>query len=408
MKLAEFIDVHRKRIIEEWTAFARSLLPPDSEATESLLSDHADEILAAIVVDLRAIRAGKARGHRAHGLVQRVGTLHTTLRFESGFALDRLTLEYRALRASVLRSYSEVPGAGDAVGVTRFNEAIDEALAEATSRYVEIMVQRRDQFVGAIGHDLRNPLGAVIMGASILATRASLDEGSSKIAARILNSARRMDRLVADILDLTRMQLGSTVPIALGPADLGQICRQSIAELQSGHPEPIGFVASGDLEGEWDGDRLTRVVSNLVANAMQHGSPHAPIRLSARGEGDAVVLDVHDDGPPIAKEVLRELVEPMVSHARSNVRSATFGLGLHVAQQVIVAHGGALSVRSTKTAGTTFTVRLPRAARVDRAEGAPSSVSRREPPSIRTASSARPARTARGGHTRRSRTKRSS
>lgn len=371
MRLAEFIHRNRELIISEWVTFARSLLAPGRTASTAALRDHAAAILDAIASDMEAYQSAATQSAKSKGRgdlspLGGAGKRHAKTRIETGFKIDQVIAEYRALRASVLRLWAEgAPHEIDPEEVTRFNEAIDETLAESTNRYMQMLDQHRDQFLGILGHDLRNPLGAIIMGASVLSATEGLDDRSVRIASRILSSARRMDRLVGDLLDLTRTRLGTGLPISRAPTDLAQVCRQVVSELRGAHPEtPVRFEAKGHLQGEWDSDRLAQVVSNLVGNALQHGAKGRPIVVRARSAGHEALLEVHNEGPPIPKGSLNAIFEPMVRirAAPEDARSKSLGLGLFVAEQIVLAHGGMIAITSTKSGGTTFTVHLPRSA----------------------------------------------
>lgn len=375
MRLAEFIHRNREAIISEWVTFARSLLAPGRTASPAALRDHAAALLRAIAFDIEAYQSAanqsaKARGRRDHGPLGGVGWIHAATRIESGFRLDQVVAEYRALRASVLRLWAEdARHEVDPEEVTRFNEAVDETLAESTNRYMQMLDHHRDQFLGILGHDLRNPLGAIVMGASVLSATEGLDDRSVRIASRILSSARRMDRLVGDLLDLTRTRLGSGLPIVRAPTDSAHVCRQVVTELRGTHPETsVRFEAKGRLQGLWDSDRLAQVVSNLVGNALQHGAKGRPVVVRARADGHEALLDVHNEGPPIPKGSLNAIFEPMVrlGAAPEGGRSKSLGLGLFVAEQIVLAHGGVIAVTSSRSGGTTFSVRLPRAAPAER------------------------------------------
>jgi signal transduction histidine kinase len=149
--------------------------------------------------------------------------------------------------------------------------------------------------------------------------------------------------------------------------DLEPLCRQVVAELEGiVRGGTLRFTAQGDLRGTWDHDRIAQVLSNLVRNAIQHGAPNDPILLVARDDGDTVSLAVHNGGPPISERALATIFEPMVRHVTDEVTNAGFGLGLYIASQIVLAHGGTLEAVSTEDRGTTFTARLPR--RVPRTE----------------------------------------
>ena len=366
MQLAEFIVENRGVIVREWEAFARSLLPPGGPMGASVCRDHANEILTAIVLDMTSsqsaaeqVEKSKGRGEEQR-IIEEAAHIHAVMRVDRGFRLSQVVAEFRALRASVLGLWHRNGSGPDIDGVTRFNEAIDEALSASASRYMETMERYRDQFIAVLGHDLRNPLSGIVMGASALAESPTLDESARTIAARILSGAKRMDRMVRDLLDLTRTRLGPGLPIKKAPMDLTPVCRQVVAELVGHCDAPLRFVPTGDLHGEWDSDRLAQVVSNLVGNAIQHGRKSAPVTLVARGEGSAVVLEVHNEGPPIPQSVLGTMFEPMVlADPNEDQPSTSLGLGLYIAEQIVTAHGGAIGVTSTE-AGTTFTVSLPR------------------------------------------------
>jgi signal transduction histidine kinase len=241
--------------------------------------------------------------------------------------------------------------------VTRFNESIDEALVEATDRYMIVMNRTRDQFIAVLGHDLRSPLSAIFMSAGLLVRGGD----AGRAAAQILRSGERMARMVDDLLDLTRTRMGSGIPITPQQMDLEALCQGLLSEFQAIHPDRIlEFHCEGDLRGNWDAGRIGQVLSNLMGNALQHGERETPIRMAARAEARGVVIEVHNQGTPIPPALLANIFEPMVSHARQGeeMRTTSLGLGLHIAREIVLAHGGTLTVTSDPE-GTTFTAHLP-------------------------------------------------
>jgi signal transduction histidine kinase len=370
MRLAAFIRENHAKIVREWSDFARTLQPAAAGMTAAALRDHAKEILGAIADDLErwqspAQQSEKSKGEGAAGPLDAVGAVHAALRLDGGFELGQLVAEFRALRASVIRLFgaSGAGGAGAALDeLIRFNEAIDQVLTESVARYTREMDQSRDQFLGILGHDLRNPLGAIGMSARYLLRSEALDAKGLKSAARILDSAERMNRMIGYLLDLIQVRLGTGLPLTRAPVDLGQVCRQVIEELEALYPDrALALELSGELRGEWDGDRLAQVVSNLAGNALQHGRQDTPVRVTARGEGDHVELRIQNEGNTIPAEVLPRLFEPMFKGGTEGPGPrGSLGLGLYIAREIVAAHGGAIAVTSAAETGTTFTVRLPR------------------------------------------------
>jgi signal transduction histidine kinase len=149
------------------------------------------------------------------------------------------------------------------------------------------------------------------------------------------------------------------------PSGSPQIFRKTYPQIFRNHQlRPAGggvrFTGKGDLTGEWDGDRIAQVLSNLVRNAVQHGGATDLITLAAEDNGSEVLLEVHNGGPPIPEGVQATMFEPMVRHAGDDHKTTGLGLGLYIASQIVLAHGGSLNVKSTEADGTTFAVRLPR------------------------------------------------
>jgi PAS domain S-box-containing protein len=232
-----------------------------------------------------------------------------------------------------------------------------------TQQALEQSAEFREQLLGIVGHDLRNPLASVTMAAATMLKRGALTETDSRTTARIATSADRMARIIEQVLDFTRSRLGGGIPIAPAPVDLEHVSRQVLDELEVAHPDrELRLDVRGDPRGNWDGQRLGQVVSNLVGNAVAHGKPGGRIDVALRGSADHVELAVHNEGPPIPAEMLPVIFEPFRSGKPRSPSS--LGLGLFIVRQIVHAHGGSIDVRSVEGDGTTFTLRLPR-----RAEG---------------------------------------
>jgi PAS domain S-box-containing protein len=256
-----------------------------------------------------------------------------------------------ALSVAPLRDPSGAVSGSIAILVDITDRKHREIEAERTSRF-------RDHFVGIVSHDLRNPLTAIVTSAHLLLRYGELPERQARVVARIASSADRMARMIDDLLDFARSRLGGTFPIHPRRIDLRQICEQTVEELEFAYTRQVKLDAEGDLWGDWDPDRMAQVISNLVGNAVQHSDGEVTVSLS--GQGEFVTLQTHNGGPPIPPEVLAHIFEP---GRRGDARSGGLGLGLFIAQQIVLAHGGTIAVASREGDGTTFTVTLPRKGR---------------------------------------------
>ena len=219
------------------------------------------------------------------------------------------------------------------------------------------------QLMGIVSHDLRSPLSAVNMAASLLLNAEDLPERHYKTVARIHSSSERMRGLIGDLLDYQQARVGRGLPLLRRPCDLATVCSAVMQELELVHEgRELRYHPGPDGKGSWDPGRLSQLVQNLLSNAFHHSPAGTPVRLSwQRLDAGQVQLEVHNQGPPIPAEFVPHLFEPF---RRGNVLGGGtqgFGLGLFIVREIVRAHGGTISVRSIEGEGTTFTVRLPRA-----------------------------------------------
>ncbi|BBH47682.1 GAF domain-containing sensor histidine kinase [Pseudomonas sp. KU43P] len=221
------------------------------------------------------------------------------------------------------------------------------------------MAEVREQFIAVLGHDLRNPLFAITAGAELLAQRLE-DDKSRAIARHIHTCGRRASQLVRDVLDFARGRLGTGIPLNMQPCpDLAEGMRHVASELQGVHPQrqivlDIGVL--GDLR--CDRERVTQLLSNLIANALVHGDPDGPVMVKAAIADDEFVLSVHNRGRPIAAQTLGQLFQPFTRPLADEPQQG-LGLGLYIANQIAMAHGGRMEVVSDAQRGTLFSFHLP-------------------------------------------------
>jgi len=217
----------------------------------------------------------------------------------------------------------------------------------------------REQFIAILGHDLRNPLQAVTASSELL-LRKLTDPALSGIATRIKTSACRMSALIDDVLDFARGRLGGGIALELTEVENVNTGLASVVqELQDAQPDStIISNISVDCSVRCDLGRLQQVASNLLANALTHGVPTSPIKISARADETDLVIDVWNAGEPIPAQSIDKIFEPFWRHSVSASRHG-LGLGLHICSQIVRAHDGRISVTSTRESGTRFTARLP-------------------------------------------------
>lgn len=201
--------------------------------------------------------------------------------------------------------------------------------------------------------------------ASAVSHSGQLDADLHQVASGVWTSADAMGRMIGDLLDFTGAGLGQAMPLSRAAMDLASVCEEVVQEIRAAHPTAdVRFQAHSDLTGEWDADRLRQVVSNLLGNAVHHGGGAGPVDLLASADGSHVRLAVRNGGRPIPPDALTTIFDPLVRVSSPDVqkrrRPGSIGLGLYIAREVAVAHGGDIEVTSSEAAGTVFTVRVPR------------------------------------------------
>jgi len=371
VRLADFIQENTKPIVREWEIFAKTLTPAATDMSSLALRDHIQEILAFIVSDMQSSQTSqeqvdKSRGEKDHATA--AAETHAALRLISGFAIDQMVSEYRALRASVIKLWGQANkqwSNEDLLDLTRFNESIDQVLAESVSHYTNKVNYSKDLFIGILSHDLRNPLSAISMSAQLMMRVGQLNDKSTMLAKQITESVARTFDIVNDLLDVTRARFGSGLPVMRVPMDMGFVSRQLIDEMRLAFPNrKINLDFSGELKGEWDKARIGQVFSNLIGNAIQYSFTDSTIDVTVEGTKKEVLLSVHNEGVPIPPDKVANLFDSLTRAVSDddNPKSVNLGLGLYIVKDIIVSHGGTIEVTSTKEDGTTFTARLPRSA----------------------------------------------
>lgn len=239
------------------------------------------------------------------------------------------------------------------------------AAARAEQLFVELRetVRYNEMLAGILAHDLRNPLGAMMIAAQYLLRQEGVGERVAKPASRIVSSGQRMARMIEQLLDLTRARVGGGIEIEPQEADLAALCGQVMDELELMHPQwKLRREVVGDPRGAWDPDRLLQVVSNLVTNAGVHGTPESGVHVRIDGTSPTwVTLAVHNEGG-IPESLLPSIFDPFRGTSHRRDQSRGLGLGLFITKEIVQGHGGAIELRSTEEEGTTFVVRLPRRA----------------------------------------------
>lgn len=379
-RIATLLKEHQELLIEQWIALVLSdpEVPEASRLSEVALRDHIPRLLTRMR-DMLLAQTAKISSTTSrtdiNGSVASPAQAHALHRFASGYTLGHALREMTHFRATVVDLCGKEGARLEGQEAKLLQAMIDAALTtvavemeQAARSELEIERERlrqevefRERFMGILGHDLRNPLSAIVNAATLLKESESVQAADAWVLQRITTSADRMTRMISDLLDVTRARSGGRLPVRPGPADLFTICLQVAEELRMVHQQRLIMVRSrGDTLGEWDADRIAQLVQNLVSNALDYSPADTSILISVQGTQSGALVRVHNRGPAIDPDHARSIFEPFQRGADETRASDGLGLGLFIAHQIATSHGGTLKVRSGPVLGTTFTASLPR------------------------------------------------
>lgn len=230
-------------------------------------------------------------------------------------------------------------------------------MQEVALRKLSELERARDLMLAALGHDLRTPLSAISMAASLL----SIDTGApADLGERITRSSNRMQRLVEQMLDLSRIQSGMGLGMSRRASDLATLVEHAVDEARTGFPGTVVQMnLQAPLAASIDPDRIGQVISNLLSNARHHGKLGSPIAIELGVDGDVAVLSVTNEGGPIPPATRAQIFQPFKTESLQRTRNRSgLGLGLHIVHEIVKSHGGSIEIRDAD-GFVTFRVRLP-------------------------------------------------
>lgn len=369
MRLADFIEQNVGRIVQGAEAFSRSQMPVGAQLSATALRNHIPEILLAIVHDLRTAQSAVQQRRKSEGRAPKppgsesAASSHGRMRATDGFDVNQMVAEYRALRAAVLRLWSADKAlTEDSIDdMVRFNEAIDQAIAESLDEYTREVESWRQKFLGVLGHDLRGPL-SVIVGTADLLSASTGQTPYRRQVERISSSSLRIARLLEDLLEYSKSKLGVGMTIHPENCDLGEQLAEEVDLLRAEFPQvDIRFHAEGTTRGRFDASRLREAIHNLVTNAAKYGDTDEAVHVLLTDDIDRVLISVSNMGAPLSAEQMRLMFDPLRRGADEAAygEDASLGLGLFIVREIVNAHQGQVAVACTE-GKTMFTLSLPR------------------------------------------------
>ena len=379
MRLAVFIQAEMELILQEWEKFARTMESAAGPMTSKELRDHAALMLTGIAKDLKTVQSNaqevtKSHGKEPRGSQFKAGEEHGLARLESNFTIQQLVAEYRALRSSVLRLWSDANGkshSGDIDDIIRFNESIDQLLASSviifaktTRDAMEAEKHRKDQFLAMLAHELRNPLSPISAAATLLKMSKSNEKIITQASSIIVRQVAHMATLIDDLLDVSRVTRG-TIELKLEPVDLrdviGSAVEQVSPQIESRQHVLTLPTMRQPILVQGDKKRLVQIMANLLANAAKYTHGHGKIALTLNEHDGRGEVTVEDNGIGMEEEFIPHVFDLFAQAERSSDRtSGGLGLGLALVKSLTELHQGKVTCKSRGLGkGSQFSICLP-------------------------------------------------
>ena len=354
----ERLRANKNRVISLWEARLRSEVPAAGREPRMILINTLPAILDQLA---QALSPNHPRQTATQGST--VATEHGGERVRlTHFRLEDLIAEYRVLRHVLFEVLEEDKPLSTAERNT-LNTSVDQALTEACTGYALVQASLRDQLFSIVAHDLRNPLSVAHTTAGLI-LREPTSKHVPRWAARVMDHTRRVDRMIQDLLDATRVQTGARLQLDIEECDVVEVVRETLDQLRTEYGERFVLEAKKPVRAYFAPDALRRAVQNLATNAVKYGADSRPIDVTVRETFERVILTVHNHGAPIPvenQESLFRAFQRTTEAERSGKRG--WGLGLAQVRAVAEAHGGSVAVDSGPDRGTTFTIDIPLDAR---------------------------------------------
>lgn len=301
----------------------------------------------------------RAREKMDHEESIRLGKKHGQERAESiNYTMDQMILEYHILR-QVIFDVLEEDVAIEAIPREVIICSIEQAVNDAATQFSETLKDLQDQLYHTLAHDIRNPMSVAKVSAQLILRKPENTKSSIDSAERICRSMDRIDKMISDLLDASRMRAGESPPMELKECDLDWVIRDVEYELNIAHEGSFFVISEGPCIGVWNADGLRRLLENLYTNAIKYGENSTPITISLTQDDKFAMLKVHNKGNPIPDDIKQTLFDKF-KRARSSENKVGWGLGLAVVKAMVDIHSGSIKVDSDPFQGTTFTITLPK------------------------------------------------
>ena len=362
------IDINSKRLMERiekiislWEERSLKEVPSAGTYASLALRDSLPTYLEHLSEALATNRKMDARSIFARNReATRIGKQHGASRAGNrNYLLTEVIFEYHILR-EVIFQVLETDGPLAEVQRDIIYDSIEQSVNDAAVEFTEIHTDIQQKFISTLSHDLKTPISAAKMNAELILRRTDRLDPSANSARRIIGSMNRLDAMIHDLLDASRLRAGEHLSLQFAPFDLDVMIREVVDEMAVIHGDRFILESKEAVLGNWSCDGLRRAVENLIGNAVKYSTPQTPVTVSLRHGKSTVEIFVHNQGPPIAENEIPLLFQDYRRSKSAHEGSKMgWGLGLTLVKGVVDAHQGTVRVESVAWKGTSFILEIP-------------------------------------------------
>ena len=310
------------------------------------LSNRIDRTSARIASDeVESTRIGKKHGHERAGYAD--------------YSMSQLIFEYHILRQVIFQVLEE-----EAPLEVRDRDiiigSIEQAVNDSATQFSETLRDIQELFMVTLTHDLRNPINVVKMGTQLTLRRLERGDTHVDVAARMLSAINRLDSMIQNLLDASRLRAGQSLKMEFEECDFQMLVQEVVEDLSFAYGERFVVVCDSDITSYCSRKEIRRVIENLAINAVKYGTPSTPITLTLQQTQTQISLTIHNEGDPIALDAQSILFQQFRRTICAEEQTG-WGLGLFLSKSIIEAHKGTLAVESAEGKGTSFMINLPKA-----------------------------------------------
>jgi len=349
-----------EKIMRMWEKRARDEIGASTHQNSLVLQDSLPLYLNQLVDELsnRIVRTS-ARITADEVESTRIGKLHGHERAGyADYSMSQLIFEYHLLRQVIFQVLEEEAPLG-----VRDRDiiigSIEQAVNDAATQFSETLRDIQELFMVTLSHDLRNPINVVKMGTQLILRRLERGDTHRDVAARMLGAIDRLDSMIQNLLDASRLRAGQSLKMEFEECDFQMLVQEVVEDLRFAYGERFVVVSDSDIRAYCSRKEIRRVIENLAINAVKYGAPSTPITLTLQQTETQIGLTIHNEGDPIALDA-QSILFQQFRRTISAEEQTGWGLGLFLAKNITEAHQGTLAVESAEGKGTSFIINLPK------------------------------------------------